>query len=196
MEKEAVKPGTLFVISAPSGTGKTTLTRNVLERVQPEHDISRVVTYTSRIPRREEKAGIDYHFITEPEFTEKITQGFFIEWSQAYGAYYGSPVSALDTLIAGTSLIMILDLAGALNVIQRYDPVSIWISPPDIDVLRERLGRRGPAADHRQDLRLKLAQEELEHEALSRFTHRLTNIDLHKSVNELENIIRSTLKQR
>ena len=194
MERKTDKAGKLFVISAPSGTGKTTLTRNVLARVQPEHDISRVVTYTSRTPRLEEKADVDYHFISEPEFAEKAAQNFFLEWSRAYGAYYGSPLSALENLACGMSLIMILDLAGALNVIQRYDPVSIWISPPGIDVLRERLNKRGPT-DPLQDLRLKLAQEELEHEALSRFTHRLANIDLHKSVDELENIIRTTLQR-
>ena len=189
------KKGSLFVLSAPSGAGKTTITQHVVRRLQPDHAISRVVTYTSRNPRREEKHGLDYHFVSEDEFREKIEQNFFVEWSQAYGAYYGSPVDELSKLAEGISLIMILDLTGAINVINQYNPTSIWLSPPDINILRDRLARRGPEADHRQDLRLKLAQDELSHEALALFNHKLVNIELEKSVKELEDIIRSTIRQ-
>lgn len=185
----------LFVISAPSGAGKTTLVRGLIEQVWPYHPIERVVTYTSRVIRPREIPGHDYHFISEADFQQKIEQNFFIEWSNAYGAYYGSPRHELAKLEHGTSLVMILDVKGALNVIQeRPTAVSIWVSPPDIEELQRRLMRRGSETDAQREARLALAQKELaDQEALQKFQHQLVNIDYHKTVDQLAEIVKQSL---
>lgn len=186
----------LFIISAPSGAGKTTLVRGLIEAVEPWHPIERVVTYTSRDIRPREMPGQDYHFISEDEFKKRIDQQFFIEWSNVYGAYYGSPRHELAKLEHGTSLIMILDVKGALNVIQEHSSaVSIWVSPPDIDELQRRLMRRGSENDAQREARLKLAQQELaDQEALQKFQHKLVNIDYYKTVDQLTEIVKKSLQ--
>jgi len=186
----------LFIISAPSGAGKTTLVRGLIEQIQPYHSIERIVTYTSRVIRPREIPGQDYHFISEDEFKQRIDQQFFIEWSNAYGAYYGSPRHELAKLEHGTSLIMILDVKGALNVIQEHSTaVSIWVSPPDLDELHRRLMRRGSESDAQREARLKLAQQELaDQEALKKFQHQLVNVDYHKTVDQLAEIVKKSLQ--
>jgi guanylate kinase len=191
-----IKKSGLFIISAPSGAGKTTLVRGLLERIQPHHSIERVVTYTSRAMRPREIPGTDYHFISEADFQQKIEREFFIEWSNVYGAYYGSPRHELLKLEHGTSLIMILDVQGALNVIQEHaTAVSIWVSPPDIEELHKRLMRRGSETDAQREARLMLAQKELSDQAaLEKFQHQLVNVDYHETVDQLTEIVKQSLK--
>lgn len=186
----------LFVISAPSGAGKTTLVRGLIEQIRPYHPIERIVTYTSRAMRPREIPGTDYHFISEADFQQKIERDFFIEWSNAYGAYYGSPRHELAKLEQGTSLVMILDVKGALNVIQEHSTaVSIWVSPPDIEELQRRLMRRGSETEEQRQARLALAQKELaDQEALQKFQHQLVNVDYHKTVDQLAEIVKQSLK--
>lgn len=190
------KKSSLFIISAPSGAGKTTLVRGLIDVIEPYHPIERVVTYTSRPMRPREIPGTDYHFISEDEFKQRIDQQFFIEWSNVYGAYYGSPRHELAKLEHGTSLIMILDVQGALNVIQEHSSaVSIWIAPPDIEELHKRLMRRGSESEEQRKARLALAQKELaDQEALEKFQHQLVNVDYHKTVDQLAEIVKQSLK--
>ena len=187
------KSGTLFVLSAPSGAGKTTLTQGLLKRVQRDCKFERVVTYTSRQPRVGEVHGKDYYFISELEFKAKIERNDFIEWSQAYGAFYGSPRHELEKLSQGISLLMILDIHGATLVMDSHRPVTIWITPPDLNVLRERLYNRGSDHEDAIELRLELARQELAHKAIKRFSYQLINDNLSVALDKLENIVRNEM---
>lgn len=154
--------GKIFVISAPSGAGKSTLVKALLEEIRPHHPIKQVITYTSRQPRGTERDGYDYHFLTEPEFENRIAQGFFIEWSCAYGTYYGSPRSIMDDCRDGMSSLLIIDRVGAEQVkVQIPDAILIWIDVPNIGVLRERLVARGTENEEQIERRLKRAEIEM-----------------------------------
>lgn len=182
--------GKLFIISASSGAGKTTLVNAVLQRIQAAHDVSRVLTYTTRAPRQGEVDGFDYHFITVQEFESLITQGFFLEWSNAYGAYYGSPLSIINQLSHGKSYIAILDRAGAERVIKAYpDCVLIWIYT-DIVSLRDRLVLRKTETNEQVEYRIQLAKKEIEEENFKKFfTFHLHNDDFNRAIQELETLI-------
>lgn len=193
------KPGNLFIISASSGAGKTSVVNGLLERFDI-NIMRRVITYTSRSPRPKEVHGKDYYFINEQEFVQKIDEKFFIEWSQAYGAYYGSPKYELENLYKGTSLIMVLDLAGVNSVIsdeslvRKYSPITIWIEVPDLKVLEERLLHRGSEKDEQLKFRLELAKKESANkELLARFHHKLINNDLKNTIDQLENIVKKNI---
>ena len=108
--------GTLFVISAPSGAGKTTLVREVLDRLRAELGLMRVITHTSKQPRTGEVQGVDYHFLSEEEFKQKIEEEFFIEHSTVYGAYYGVAKALFKKLDEGIHHIAIVDRAGAASL--------------------------------------------------------------------------------
>src|SRR5579862_9920541 len=105
--------GRLFLVSAPSGGGKTTLVNAAIASLSREHSIKRLITYTSRSPRTGDVHGVDYHFVTPAEFQTLIEQEFFLEWSAAYGTFYGTPKEVLRDIAQGLSYIAIVDRAGA-----------------------------------------------------------------------------------
>lgn len=157
--------GTLFIISGPSGVGKTTLVKAVIEQLASLYSVRCGITYTSRAPRPLECHGRDYYFITEQEFEAKIKGNFFIEWSRAYGAYYGSSRDDLDTLEPDTGLILILDRSGALAVKHRAPHAFlIWITVSDTVLLAQRLMHRAANSSEDVEKRLKIAQKEIEDE--------------------------------
>jgi guanylate kinase len=165
-------PGKLFVISAPSGAGKTTLVTALINDIGKSHVLERVVTYTSKSPRPAEVNGVDYHFITPQEFERRIAAGFFLEWSTAYGTYYGTPASIREGLNKGTSYIIILDRVGAQALTQLYkDVVLMWIEVSSLAILEERLKERGQDTPEQIARRLVLAQKEIESEKLTPFFH-------------------------
>jgi guanylate kinase len=132
----------LIVISAPSGSGKTTIVREILKR-HPETAFS--VSATTRKKRDAEVHGQDYFFLTEKEFEEKIAQGELIEWERIYGDYYGSLKSQVDhALRTGTSMLFDVDVKGALSIKRKYptDAVLIFIDPPSLESLTQRLSNR------------------------------------------------------
>lgn len=182
--------GKLFIISASSGAGKTTLVNAVLQRIQSIHDVSRVLTYTTRAPRQGEVDGIDYHFVTVQEFEAWIAQGFFLEWSNTYGAYYGSPLSIIEELPQGKSYIAILDRAGAERVMKVHpDSVLIWIYA-DIISLRDRLVGRKTETNEQIEYRIQLAKKEIEEEIFKKFfTFHVHNDDFNRAIQELETLI-------
>lgn len=192
-----VRQGKLFIVSAPSGAGKTSLVVAAVKRLSVEHPIERVVTYTTKQPRPGETPGQDYHYISIAEFKTKIVQGFFIEWSVSYGHYYGSPRSILDNLSRGVSLVLVIDRAGARQVYaQLKDVVLIWIYTKDITTLQERLTNRATENFEQMRRRLQLAQEEIEEEAREHlYQYHILNEAFENALLELEYAILSSLKK-
>ncbi len=183
--------GKLFVVCAPSGAGKTSLVAALLGSVGQQLGLSHVITYTSRTPRLGEASGIDYHFIAAQEFEAKAQKGFFLEWSGAYGNYYGSPRSILQDLERGASYIMILDRAG-VNEVRKLTigAVCIWIEVPSVEILRERLMGRGTDSLEQVERRLILAKQEIAQERENRLCrHHILNDSFETAVEKIKDII-------
>ena len=188
--------GKLFIVSAPSGAGKTTLVNEVLGRLGQKYPIDRVVTYTSRAIRSGEKPGKDYHFLSPEAFKHKINEGFFLEWSGQYDHYYGTPRYTLSELEQGLSRVLVIDRAGAKSVLAiALDPsptlregvVPIWIYTSDFAELERRLVARGDNTNEQIKRRLEIAQKEVEKEQEKPlYKHRILNDDFTKAAQELE----------
>ena len=178
----------LFVISGPSGAGKGTLVARVRE-LRP--DLGLTVSATTRAPRAGEVDGVSYHFLTDEEFTRRVEAGEFIEWAQVHAHRYGTLASEVErNLSTGHSLILEIDVQGALNVKKRFpDAVLVFIEPPSLEVLRERLAGRGTETPESLELRLANAGHELE--LASRYDVRLVNDDLDRAVAELAETLSS-----
>ena len=187
MKGESAK---VFVITGPSGVGKGTLIKMLLERV-PSLALS--VSATTRAPREGEEDGVDYHFLTEDQFQERIAAKDFLEYASYSGNHYGTLNSELDRCLAkGRSVVLEIEVQGAQQVrAARPDSVQIFIAPPDPAVLRERLSGRGTDSAEAIDKRLKTAEQELA--AQDDFKHRIVNDDLDYAADELESIVRDSL---
>lgn len=185
-----MKKGRLFVISAPSGAGKTTLVNALLQDQPVGCPVQRVITYTTRALRAGEINNSAYHFVTRETFEEKIRAGFFLEWSSWYDDYYGSARCVLDELDGGKSFIMILDRSGARSVKQVYPQAElIWIQPPSLEVLQDRLEKRGDTLASRR-FRLERASLELEQEKKEHlYDHVIINDSFDKAVQELKLLV-------
>ena len=188
------KAGKLFVISASSGAGKTSLVNNAIKRLAPDIDIKRVVTYTTRAPRPHEVHGQDYYFISHDEFNKKLKEGFFLESSTYDGHQYGSPQVQYD-LLQGTSLLLITDRAGAKEVHRQIgQAVLIWILAPDVETLKQRMISRETETHTQIERRLKIAIQEMEEENKQHFfEYHLVNDDFERSLEELILIIHDEL---
>ena len=185
-------PGKLIVVSAPSGAGKTTLVGAVLNRLNRQNMVlERVITYTTKEPGKSEISGGDYYFVSPEEFQEKINKDFFIEWSHVYGYYYGSPKSFLENLKKGRSYIIIVDRAGWQRI--REFPVattSIWIEPPNLIILEQRLQLRSRDSLLEIKRRLALASQEIQDEQVCPLYHyKIVNDDFDRAIDQLEDII-------
>jgi len=157
--------GTLFIVSGPSGVGKTTVVTDFLRRYGKEYGVDRSVTYTTKVPRSTEVDGVDYHFITVSEFEQKVEEGFFLEWSGEYGAYYGTPVSVIDDLAVGKSCILVIDRLGAGQIIKKYPhTILIWVQVSSMLLLENRLKSRRTESFEQVQVRLLLAQKEIDQE--------------------------------
>jgi guanylate kinase len=188
--------GKLFVISAPSGAGKTTIVNLALDQLQETHNIERVITCTSRKPRGGEIDKQDYNFLSREEFEQKLNDGFFIEHAIYANNYYGSPISILDDMKKGKSFFSVIDLAGAKQVSTKVpQAIFIWISPPNMETLAKRLKNRGTETDEQIERRLNAAIKEMEEEkALKLFQHHIINNKLEVAVEELVTIIDGELR--
>ncbi len=184
-ENKKDQPGILFVISAPSGAGKTTLIQSVLPRVE---NLSYSVSHTTRAPRDGEINGKDYFFVTEQEFLSLIDQNMMLEWAKVHGNYYGTSLAFVrDTLKNGANLILDIDVQGAKQVMTLYpDCVSIFIMPPSMKTLRQRLEQRGTDAPDVIETRLKNAEEEMAQKDL--YSHVLVNDQLEQAISDLYDI--------
>lgn len=190
--------GKLFVISAPSGAGKTTLVSAIIARLNPTIPIERLITYTTRLPRIDEKDGIDYHFLTTSKFEIRMQHGYFLDWSSAYGAYYGAPLAVLNKLQQGISVVCIFDRAGVErlcehSLISQHSFVPIWIDVP-LQTLHMRLMKRNSETPEHIKRRLLLAQKEIESEQKRPlYRYHIVNDNFHHALVTLEEIICSEL---
>ena len=153
-------PGNLFVVSAPSGAGKSSLVKALLEldsHVQPS------VSHTTRAPRGQEKHGREYFFASEQEFDAMVAANGFVEWANVHGRRYGTSRKAIEERVAlGADVVLEIDYQGALQIKQAFvNAMLVFILPPSWEELRSRLERRGEDAADVIDLRLKNAEEEM-----------------------------------
>lgn len=185
--------GKLFIVSAPSGAGKTTLVNALLENWSVSCPLAKVVTYTTKSPRKNEIPGKDYHFVSQDRFQKLIARDFFLEWNSFCGNYYGTPRHILTECEQGNSLILVIDRIGARRVIatvpDMYCVVTVWIQVPSLVVLRERLCLRGTENDEQIQSRLERARIELDDERQHKlYRYHVTNDDFSCALGNLQNI--------
>jgi guanylate kinase len=180
------KPGRLFVITAPSGAGKTSLI-DALVRADPSLKLS--ISYTTRAPRPGEKDGVDYHFVDEPAFLGMQQRGEFLESAEVHGYRYGTSRKVItEALARGEDLILEIDWQGARQVRGIYpECVGIFILPPSIEELERRMRSRGQDADPVIRRRLDNARGEMEH--AGEFHYAIINKDFDTARQELAAII-------
>jgi len=176
----------LFIVSAPSGAGKTSLCREVLSLLP---DLHFSVSHTTRSPRQHERDGIDYYFVSPEEFKRMIESGQFIEWAEIYGNLYGTSRTSVEALKAkGVDIIFDIDHRGAKQIKTTYrDSITIFILPPSSQELEERLKQRGTDDASVITRRLTKAKEEMEQS--SWYHYQIVNDDLTRAVEQLKEII-------
>lgn len=184
MEREK---GHIFVVSAPSGAGKTTIVKNVLSSL-PELSFS--ISVTTRAKRGNENDGVDYHFISEEEFLKRIEKNDFIEWEKFYDYYYGTPKGLIEEKVKrGISVLLEVDVKGALNIKAIYpEAILIYIFPPSFEVLVERLKSR--KTEDENDLRKRIERAKMELSLRGKFDYLVENKDLNNAVSEVKSIIK------
>jgi guanylate kinase len=178
--------GLLIVISAPSGTGKTTLCHKLLEEFP---DVEFSVSYTTRRPRPGEVNGRDYWFVSREEFMKMVEEGDFLEWAEVYGNLYGTSKSqVLKALNQGKDVLLDIDTQGALQVKKNFpDAVLIFILPPSLQELERRLRKRGTDDEETIKKRLKIAREEIKR--ARHYDYLIVNDELEVAYNKLKSII-------
>lgn len=162
-----VRPGLLFIISAPSGAGKSTLCRAVLDRFS---NLLYSISYTTRPPRNGEQNGVDYHFIAKDEFERGIARGRWAEWAEVYGNYYGTSADFIDRGLADhRDILLDIDIQGTRRILKSYpDGITIFIMPPSLETLQDRLEARGTDSPEVIAVRLRNAQKEMAQKELYR----------------------------
>lgn len=178
--------GALFIISAPSGAGKTTLCRYVTER---HPDMVYSISSTTRAPRSDEQPGVDYFFVTRDEFERGIRANQWAEWAKVHDNYYGTSAAFLDRALArGDNLLLDIDVQGARQILERYpQAITIFIMPPSLDELKRRLEQRGMDSPETIAKRIKNASQEMAMRRLYR--HIIVNDRLDEAVERLLEII-------
>jgi guanylate kinase len=179
--------GRLFVVSAPSGAGKTTLCNAVRRRCK---DLAYSVSYTTRASRPGERHGQDYFFISTEEFETGIAQARWAEWARVHGNLYGTSARWIsETLHLGRDILLDIDVQGARQILQRFpEAITIFIRPPSLEVLRQRLLQRGTEDRDAIDLRLANARSEMAQQQF--YHHVLVNDDLQTATRELIELFR------
>ena len=177
--------GILFIISAPSGTGKTTLCKQLTANLP---GLWHSISYTTRKPRPGEEHGRDYYFVEEPAFQEMVERNEFVEWAHVYGHLYGTPRKSLtDRIDQGIDVLLEIDVQGAMQVRKRFeDSVSIFILPPSMTVLRSRLQTR--ASDTPEEIQRRLHKVKEEVWSYREYAYIVQNEDITRSLRDLESI--------
>lgn len=184
--------GQLILVSAPSGAGKTSLVNAVL---QTDSNLVVAVSHTTRTKRATEVDGVNYHFVSTRQFDTMVAAGEFLEHAQVFQHKYGTAQGQVDTLCAqGRDVVLEIDWQGADQVRQqRPDAISIFVLPPSIDVLRERLAARGQ--DSAESMQVRLAEAQLDISQAPRYQYVIVNDDFNHAVIDLTAIIHASRLQ-
>jgi guanylate kinase len=182
--------GKLFIVSAPSGAGKTTLVREVLKEFA---GLSYSVSHTTRPPRVNEKEGLDYFFISPAEFEEKIAGGDWLEWARVHDHYYGTSRAFVeDCLLQGKSLLLDIDVQGAVQIMASgLNPISVFILPPSFEALSQRLLNRG--TDSKEVIEKRLINARTEMDQQHRYQYVVVNDDLDTAKKEFCSIFKKEM---
>ena len=178
--------GIVIVVSSPSGGGKGTILADVFQR---DSRLRHAVSATTRSPREDEVDGKHYHFLDTQRFKDWIEEGRFAEWATVHGEYYGTLKSELASILdSGLDVVLELDVQGRSSISQqRDDVVSVFILPPSIEVLEERLRGRGGLSEEELQLRLKNAEEEIA--AKKEYDYVVLNDTLEHAIKTFETIL-------
>ena len=180
------KKGILFIISAPSGSGKTTLISKLVDSLV---GLNRSISMTTRSPRARERDGMDYIFIEKEEFLKRKKKNEFLEWAKVFDEYYGTPKKYIKHVIEkGQDVILNIDVQGAMKIKRlRMRSVFIFISPPSMDSLNDRL--RGRSTDTKAVIkgRLRFAKKEMAY--IHRYDYRVVNDKLETALENLRSIV-------
>jgi guanylate kinase len=178
--------GLLFVVSAPSGAGKTSLCRAITDSLE---GLTHSISYTTRMPRPGEIDGRDYHFVSQERFQAMVKAGDFAEWAEVHSNFYGTSRRVLDDMISkGIDIILDIDTQGAKQIKAKFQSaVFIFIMPPTLDILEERLRNR--KSDHEDEIkrRMRRAREEIKDYAL--YDYLVVNRDFDRALIELRSIV-------
>lgn len=189
LSHQAIRRGIIFILSAPSGAGKTTLSRGALGM---NLGLQASISLTTRAARAGECDGIDYTFVTDEEFRRKLAAGELAEWAQIFDAHYGTPREPLDRAVAsGTDILLDIDIQGARQIRHKYpdDAVAIFVLPPTFNALEERLRRRGTENEAAIKRRLMRARDEAS--AFPEYDYLIINSELTESLAQLEAVVRA-----
>lgn len=179
----------IIILTAPSGAGKTTIKSGLLNEMNDKLSFS--VSDTTRKIRAHEKNGVDYFFVSEEDFKKKIADHQFIEWEMVYpGLYYGTTVVEIERIWnEGKVPLLDIDIQGALNVKKKYgnQVLAIFIEPPSIEILRERLNNRGTESQDNINIRINKAMSEMEFK--DSFDKKILNDELEEAIKKTKSII-------
>ena len=178
--------GQLFIVSAPSGTGKTTLVERLVQCV-PDLRMSR--SYTSRPARLGEQDGVDYNFITREQFETMAREGRFLEWADVFGNYYGTSAADTEAMLArGEDVVLVIDVQGARQVRSRgIETIGIFVLPPSAGVLEQRL--RGRSKDSEEQIRRRLQVAGAEVDEYAQYEYVVINDQIDAAVGRLQSIV-------
>ncbi|MDH3256865.1 MAG: guanylate kinase [Nitrospinota bacterium] len=184
--------GLPIIISAPSGAGKTTLCQALKKRLP---DLNFSVSHTTRPPRKNERDGVDYHFISKEKFLKMTDRSEFLEWAKIHGNYYGtSRKNIVETLQKGKDLVLELDVQGVESLrALKYQGVYIFILPPSMEELEKRLTGRGTEPDNQIKQRIEVGKKEIAKSHL--YDYALTNVNIDESVDSILSIIEAEKKR-
>lgn len=178
--------GHLFIVSGPSGAGKSTILSAILKK-RPQLRYS--ISFTTRPPRGDEKNGVEYHFVSEEVFRQKIHKGEFAEWAEVHGHLYGTSAKDVEEVLdRGLDILLDIDVQGAKRLFAKYpEAISVFVTPPNMEELQKRLWKRGVDSQAAVERRLRNAEAEVAqaHE----YDHVVVNDDLDQTVSDLESII-------
>jgi len=187
MDLQRRRRGIIFILSAPSGAGKTTISQAALKEID---GLSASVSLTTRAPRENETGGVDYHFVSEGEFNRQAAAGELAEHARVFHASYGTPRAPLDHSVGtGSDILLDIDIQGARQIRQLYaaDTVTIFVMPPSFAELEGRLRKRGTEAEDAIARRLNRAREEAL--AFDEYDYMIVNREIGQSLADLAAIV-------